>query len=136
MNTKLNIPKIIKVGFQERKDTYSGLLAYVVYLKSDGTIAKEKSWRGWCSKKIDTKELPNEPTEGFVLNKRAGGYASGWNHRQTYCRVWDPRGWEVEISIENLLYILQECNCDKGKGLEGKFVYSWDGKNLIKREKK
>lgn len=131
MNAKLNIPETIKVGFQERKDTYSGLLAYVVYLKSDGTIAKEKSWRGWCSKKIDIKEIPNEPTEGFVLNKRAGGYASGWNHRQTYCRVWDPRGWEVEISIENLLYILQECNCDKGKGLEGKFIYSWDGKDLI-----
>ena len=131
MNAKLNIPEKIKVGFRKRSDTYSGLLAYVVYLKSDGTTAKEGSWNGWIDSKIPVKELQNEPTEGFVLNKKAGGYASGWNHRQTYCRVWDPRGWEFEISIENLLFILQECNCDKGKGLEGKFVYSWSGKDLV-----
>lgn len=131
MKNSLNIPQTIKVGFQNRSDTYSGFLAYVVYLKKDKSIAKETSWKGWCDSKIPTKELPNEPIEGFVLNKKAGGYASGWNHRQTYCRVWDPRGWEVEISIPNLLYILQECNCEKGKGLSGKFVYAWDGKDLI-----
>ena len=76
-------------------------------------------------------EFDNEPIEGFVLNKKAGGYSSGWNHRQTYCRVYDPRGWEFEISIPNLLYILENTNSIKGKGLDGKFVYSWDGKDLV-----
>lgn len=76
-------------------------------------------------------EFDNVPTEGFVLNKKAGGYSSGWNHRATYCRVYDPRGFEFEIQIPNLLYILQECNAYKGKGLEGEFVYSWDGKDLV-----
>jgi hypothetical protein len=76
-------------------------------------------------------EFDNVPTEGFVLNKKAGGYSSGWNHRQTYSRVYDPRGWEFEITVPNLLYILQECSSFKGKGLEGQFVYSWAGKDLV-----
>jgi hypothetical protein len=39
-----------------------------------------------------------------------------------------PRGFEFEISIPNLLYILQECNSTKG--LDGEFVYAWDGKGI------
>jgi len=80
---------------------------------------------------INPIEFDNEPLEGFVLNKKAGGYSSGWNHRQTYCRVYDPRGFEFEISIPNLLYILENSNSIKGKGLEGKFMYGWEGKDLV-----
>lgn len=76
-------------------------------------------------------EFDNVPTEGFVLNKKVGGYSNGWDHRATYCRVYDPRGFEFEIDIYNLLFILQECNSMKGKGLEGSFVYAWDGKDLV-----
>lgn len=53
------------------------------------------------------------------------------NPRQTYTRVYDPRGFEFEITIPNLLWILENCNCIKGKGLEGEFVYGWDGKELV-----
>jgi hypothetical protein len=45
--------------------------------------------------------------------------------------VYDPRGFEFEISVPNLLFILQECNAMKGKGLEGTFVYAWEGKDLV-----
>jgi len=82
-------------------------------------------------KGMDVQEFENIPTEGFVLNKKAGGGSSNWNQRATYCRVYDPRGFEFEITIPNLLFILQECNAYKGKGLEGTFVYSWDGKDLV-----
>lgn len=131
INEKLNIPDKIKVGFQERGDTYTGKLSYVTYINKKGKLAKEISWEGWRDKEITPLELDNVPTEGFVLNKKAGGYSTGWNHRQTYCRVYDPRDFEFEISIENLLYILQECTSSKGKGLEGKFVYAWSGKDLV-----
>lgn len=130
-NERLNIPKKLKVGFQKRTDTYSGKLAYVVYLNSKNEIAKEKSWSGWIDKKIPVEDYDNEPMEGFVLNKKAGDYNSGWNHRMAKCRVFDPRGFEVEISIDNLLYILQECTSSKGKGLEGEFIYAWSGKDLV-----
>jgi hypothetical protein len=48
-----------------------------------------------------------------------------------HIRVYDPRGFEFEIGVENLLFILQECTSTKGKGLEGDFVYAFDGKDLI-----
>ena len=130
-NERLNIPKQLKVGYQKRRDTYSEKLAYVTYINKKGEIAKQISWDGWRDKEITPDDFENVPTEGFVLNKRAGGYKSGWNFRQTKCRVWDPRGFEIEISIENLLYILQECTSTKGKGLEGAFVYAWNGPELI-----
>lgn len=130
-NTIFNIPNKIKVGLQERNGTYTGKLAYVTYINSKGEIAKLRSWEGWRDKKISPLDLDNEPTEGFVLNKKAGGENSGWNHRNTYARVYDPRGFEFEITIENLLFILEECVSNKGKGLEGKFVYAWYGKDLI-----
>ena len=80
---------------------------------------------------VNPVEYENVPTEGFVLNKKVGGYRSDWNVRQTKSRVYDPRGFEFEIGIENLLYILQETNSIKGKGLEGEFVYAWDGKDIV-----
>jgi hypothetical protein len=191
MNTKLFIPKICKVGFNLRSDTYTGKLGYVIY--HDGKKwRKEPSWESWREKYISIEEyeikkkeqydsylknyqksmwnektrkhepatyekvlaylgkyddydfrhgvqdetikpieFDNVPTEGFVLNKKAGGNSWGWNPRQTYCRVYDPRGFEFEITIPNLLFILQESNCMKGKGLEGKFIYSWHGKDIV-----
>jgi hypothetical protein len=154
MKSQLIIPKKIKVGFNLRSDTYTGKLGYVIY--HDGkTWRKEKSWEGWRQKEgvtVNTShydgdkwiqeskvagsdviplEFENVPTEGFVLNKKAGGGSSGWNHRNTYCRVFDPRGFEFEVSIPNLLFILQEASSFKGKGLEGEFVYSWEGKDLV-----
>lgn len=131
MNNQLFIPNKIKVGYQERSGTYTGKLAYVIYYDSKNKLRKEASWQGWRDKKIQDNDFDNVPTEGFVLNKKVGGYKSDWNHRATYARVYDPRGFEFEISVENLLYILQETDCTKGKGLLGEFVYSWSGTDLI-----
>lgn len=132
MQDQLKIPKTLKVGFQKRSDTYSGKLAFVVY-EDKGKISKEKSWKGWISDKIPVETYENIPTEGFVLNKDVGGArrSYGWNPRMEKVRVYDPRGFEFEITTANLLFILQECSSIKGKGLEGQFVYSWDGKDIV-----
>ena len=131
MKTNIFIPKTIKVGFQNRSDTYTQKLAYVIYYDQKNVLRKEKSWEGWRDKNIEPQEFVNEPTSGFVLNKKVGDYQSNWNHRHAYCRVYDPRNFEIEISIENLLYILENNNSIKGKGLEGQFVYAYSGKDLL-----
>lgn len=133
MNTNIFVPTKINVGFQNRNDTYTGKLAYVIYYDAQGKLRKEGSWNSWRDESIPNEEFDNEPTEGFVLNRRAGGVEEswGWNPRKTYCRVYDPRGFEFEITIANLLWILENCNSIKGKGLEGEFVYGWDGKDLV-----
>ena len=132
MNNTVFLPKRINVGYQKRKDTYTGSLAYIIYWDAKGKLRKETSWESWRDKKIKATEFENTPTEGFVLNKKVGGDNwSGWNPRQTYSRVYDPRGFEFEITVPNLLYILENANSIKGKGLEGKFVYGWDGTELL-----
>lgn len=128
---KIFIPKELTVGFKERSDTYTGKLAYVIYTDEKGVLRKEKSWNSWRDEDIEPLKTENIPTSGFVLNKKAGGYSTGWNHRQTYVRVYDARGFEFEISVANLLYILENTNSIKGKGLEGEFVYGWDGTELL-----
>ena len=117
MNSSIFVPKTINVGYQNRSGTYTGKLAYVIYYDEKGKLRKEASWNSWRDDKIP--------------NKKAGDYSTGWDHRHAYCRVYDPRGFEFEITIENLLYILENANCIKGKGLEGEFIYGWDGKDLV-----
>lgn len=131
MKSNIFIPKTINVGYQNRSGTYTGKLAYVIYYDEKGKLRKETSWNSWRDEKIPNEEFDNVPTTGFVLNKKVGDYSSGWDHRQAYCRVYDPRNFEFEITIENLLYILENANSIKGKGLEGEFVYGWDGKDLV-----
>lgn len=133
MNSNIFIPKKINVGYQKRYDTYTGKLAYIIYYDEKGKLRKETSWNSWRDEKIPNEEFDNVPTSGFVLNKHAGGVENSWswNTRKSYCRVYDPRNFEFEITIENLLYILENTSAIKGKGLEGEFVYGWDGKDLI-----
>lgn len=112
MLTQLHIPKKINIGFQNRQDTYTGKLAYIVYKDNKGILRKEKSWEGWRDQKIESQEFENVPTSGFVLNKKVGGHRGGW-------------------TVANLLFILEETSSIKGKGLEGEFVYSWDKAELV-----
>lgn len=127
-SSQLLIPSRIRVGFNKRPDTYTGLLGYVIYYDTIGKLRKAKSFDSWRDETIEPVEYDNTPTEGFVINKDVGGHRRSWSHygRAERVRVWDPRNHEFEISIENLLFILREGVCNPGKGLEGKFVYAWD----------
>jgi hypothetical protein len=131
MKTTIFVPEKINVGFQNRSDTYTKKLAYVIYFDQKGILRKEASWNSWRNNEINNIIYDNTPISGFVLNKKVGDYDSGWSHRHAYCRVYDPRDFEFEISIENLLYILENTSSIKGKGLEGDFVYGWDGTDLV-----
>lgn len=130
-STKMVVPDTITVGFQKRDDTYTGKLAYIIYTDSKGVLRKEGSWQSWRDKKIEPITFKNTPQADFVLNKKVGGYRMDWNHRQTYVRVYDSRDFEFEITVPNLLFILQETSAIKGKGLDGECVYAWNGKDLF-----
>lgn len=131
MDNQLLIPKKIKIGFQNRTDTYTGKLAYVTYFDLKGVLRKEKSWEGWRDKKIDPQEFDNEPTTGFVINKNVERYGwSSFSSDRSYIRIFDPRGFEFEITPENLIGILMTGDCSR-RTLDGEFVYSWSGKELV-----
>lgn len=127
---KLFIPTKIRVGFQKREDTYTKRLAYVIYYDSQGKIRKEKSFESWRDKKIEVEEYENKPHSGFVLNKGVQRYGHWNSSGRSMMRVYDDRGIEFEISINNLTFILMTTDCLK-RGLEGEFVYAWYGADLI-----
>ena len=72
INTTIYVPKKIKVGFDNRSDTYTGKLAYVIYYDEKGKLRKETSWNSWRDENIEPEEYDNEPMSGFVLNKKVG----------------------------------------------------------------
>lgn len=130
MQSKLFIPEKLNVGYQNRQGTYTGKLAYVIYFDESGKLRKEASWNSWRDSKIDNDIFENVPTEGFVFNKSGGGNPS-WSDRKAFCRVYDPRGFEFEIGMDNLMYILECCDIMKGKGVIGELVYAWEGTELV-----
>lgn len=73
MKSNIYIPKRLNVGYQNREDTYTGKIAYVIYYDEKGKLRKEVSWNGWRDENIPNTEFDNVPTEGFVLNKRSNG---------------------------------------------------------------
>lgn len=150
--TQLLIPTDLKVGFNERPETYNGLLAFITYINARGEITQERAWKGWINgnnsslgggenqrrQRMGTSYVPmpildikNDKTSGFVINKKVGGYKTEFSVRDTYTRIFDPRGFEFEIDVPNLLYIIKNNGISKGGELQGEFVYAWNGGSVI-----
>lgn len=129
--TQLYIPKKLKVGFQNREDTAGGRLGYIIYQDDKKVWRKEKSWEGWRDKTIDAEFFDNVPTSGFCLHKDVTRRGYEWfSETQVKIRIHDSRGFEFEITPANLTSILMHTDCLK-RGLDGEFVYAWEGKELI-----
>lgn len=129
MNNNLFIPSKIRVGFQKRQDTFTGTLAYVIYYDEKGKIRKEKSWSGWCNADIETLEIDNDPRNGYIFNKgvkRDGHWGSG----RSVIRVYDPRDFEFEISVDNLIGLLMHSDVSKRDIVED-CVFAWTGGDLV-----
>lgn len=130
MKTDLYIPKTIKVGYQKRKDTFTGKLAYIIYYDEKNILRKETSWNKWRDQSIDCLEIENSPLSGFVFNKGIEKYGYDSQSGRSVARVHDPREFEFEISIENMFGIMMNNDIHK-RDIQGEFVYAWSGSELI-----
>ena len=130
MQYNLFIPKKMKAGFQYRKDTFTGKLSYIIYFDEKNKLRKEKSWLSWCNSKIDAVDFDNTPTSGFVINKDIQRYGGHFNYGRSMIRVYDPRGFEFEISVSNLSLILSCSDISKNE-IFGEMVYGVVGKDLF-----
>lgn len=133
MQKNLFIAPRLKVGYQTRGGTYDGKLSYIIYFDEKGKLRKEASWKTWCNEGLGSQEFENIPTKGLMLNKQIvrdayhfGHYAEG----RTMARIYDPRGFEFEITIENFFGICSTHDLIKGE-IVGEFVYAWDGTELV-----
>lgn len=127
---KIEIFNKFKVGFTHRNDTYSEKLGFINPLMQEASGRKKEKYKyanafeNWRDKSIDLEFFDNEPTSGFVVNYRVGGHYCyyGDNGREPKIRVFDPRGFEIEITLENLVEIL-EFGVGSGKIIEGEYLY-------------
>lgn len=133
MQKNLFIAPKLKIGYQNRSGTYDGKLSYIIYFDEKGKLRKEASWKTWCEESLGSHEFENVPTKGLMLNKQIvrdaysfGHYANG----RTMARIYDPRGFEFEITIENFFGICSTHDLIKGE-IVGEFVYAWDGTELV-----
>lgn len=125
------IPKNIRVGYQNRSDTFTGKLGYVIYYDEKGKIRKEKSWKSWCSESLGSQELENLPKTGYILNRgvrrdQYGWFASG----RAMARVYHPDGFEFEITIGNLMKIIEYSDINKQEIVEP-CLLAWEGTDLV-----
>lgn len=124
------IPEKLKIGFVKRSETFDGQLSYVIFYDEKGVLRKEKSWQGWRDKSIEPIDVPNTPVSGLSLNKSIRRYGYHFGGGRNMIRVYDPRGFEYEITPDNLLGIMNHVDVLKGE-LQGEFVYSYSGSDMI-----
>ena len=121
----LFIPEKLRVGFQQRSDTYTGKLSYIIYYDLQGNIKRENSWQGWCDSSLGSIELDNTAQRGFIINKdvqRYGHFGSG----RSIVRIYDPRDFEFEIGVDNLIAILMHSDVSK-RDIAEECVFAWGG---------
>jgi hypothetical protein len=129
MAKKLFIPTKIRVGFQERRDTFTNKLAYVIYFDEKNKIRKETSWLSWCDSKIPYIDFDNTPQDGFILNRGIQRY-SDWGSGRSVIRIYDPRDFEFEITVDNLLGILMHSDVSK-RDIQQSCIFAWSGPDLV-----
>lgn len=130
MTAKLFIPEKLKIGFVNRANTYNGKLAYIIYYDDKGVLKKEVSWQNWRDKKIEPMEVLNKPQNGFIFNKNIQRTGYNFGSGRSVMRVYDERGFEFEIDMDNLSCILMNSNISKSE-IDVECVFAWSGANLV-----
>ena len=129
---KINLIDVenLTIGFNNRKDTYSGKLAFLSYSNNAKSLINEIAFNRWIDKKIPLLKLKNVSTNGFVLAK------SNLHHlyQKTigFIRVYHPEGFDFEIPLDNFYYLMQYTLIDRGQ-ISGdcKIYFAEDGKPWI-----
>ena len=124
----LIVPNEIRYGLQERHDTYTKKLGFMIYAnKPNGTYGQQVSFDGWRNKEIEPKDIGNEYQLGFVLNK---GHLNKYHFgASAKFRVFHPEGFEFEISLENLSLILDHSIISYGE-IQVPCCIAWEGSNV------
>lgn len=115
---------------ENERDVYK--VGFIAYYDEKGKFRHETSFNSWIDKDVPTEEHDNIPISGFKIYKQANrfSYNRFCSYRNVVLEVQDPRGWVFEISHNNLAWIIDNCNINKGD-IDGKFVYGWDGKDRV-----
>lgn len=106
------------VGFQ--KSRYSNaetfrMLGFATPNTGDYAFKKRKATvDGWAEKTLTPMDLDNKPTHGFKVVDTVSRYSTS----NKMFRIEDPRGFELEIDVNNLLDIIEHHTIVQGTIME------------------
>lgn len=106
------------IGFQ--KDRYKNtdnqrMLGFATYIDETSAFTKrKKTVDGWRDKTIETKIISNVPITGFKIIDSVSRHSTS----NKLFRIYDPRGFELEITAENLFKIIESHTIVKGDIIE------------------
>ena len=130
LRQQITIPSTLYCGFQQRTSQDDVPLGFVVPDGTDEAATKRKStvdnWalRGnvyydhttgqtLTRQGLSSVSFPNELLTGFKVSRSIK--RSGWHGTNTVVRVEDPRGFELEISVDNFIQIMNGNLVDDGE---------------------
>jgi hypothetical protein len=135
----IKIPEKVYVGFQGRRYQDEVPLGFMTPYTTDkagekrrATVDNWASGRGYGGDKtFNSVTLENKPMIGFKIG-RAIRRSGGWNSSgASFIRIEDPRGFELEITIENLAMCMAGNIIEDGE-LVQECVWGRDGnKNIL-----
>jgi hypothetical protein len=109
-------------AFEKRKRTVD----YWAQPQSDYDLVTRKSTPG---KQIPAVIVDNVPVSGFKITDDVRRIY--WGGGNVVWRVEDPRGFELEMSSQNLMAIIQTVGISAGGEIPGKCVWARDGANNV-----
>jgi len=119
----IQIPNKFIVGFQRD-------LGFATYKDALDKIKCEYSWNNWRDKNIEPREFKNEFLTGFYIDFSVRRSSEWFGTGRNYWRVKDPRGFYLEITTENLEYLISVANINKGL-IDLPLIWSWNKQRLI-----
>jgi hypothetical protein len=114
------------VGFTDTR--YEGDVvpfAYMTHYEDNAAGRKRQAQvDGWSRGKMKSVIIENKPMIGFRVSR--GLRRLGWSHHATSVRIEDPRGFEVDISVSNMMMLTDNNLLENGEILR-ECVWGRDG---------
>lgn len=119
------------VGFQkgryDRAETFR-MLGFATPNTGDYAFKKRKATvDGWAEKDLTPMDLENKPTHGFKIVDTVSRYSTS----NKFFRVEDPRGFELEIDVNNLLDLIEHHTIVQGTIMEPLVWSRFGGNNYL-----
>ena len=106
------------VGFQKNRYARSEsfrMLGFATPNTGDYAFKKRKETvDGWAEKDLAPMDLDNKPTHGFKIVDTVSRYSTS----NKFFRIEDPRGFELEIDVSNLLDLIEHHTIVQGSIME------------------
>lgn len=128
--SKIYVPEKLKIQYQKRENTINGKLSFITYYDEKGKLRFEKSFNNWTDPKLGTDEVDNRPVKGFSISEGVKHDGGSFGSPRENVRIFDPRGYEFEISVGNFMDLLNHSDVI-GKTLTQECVFAWHDKQRL-----